>query len=224
MPLSLKMDCILNHRNDSKEKSLLTTSGKLTINYIRLDISFSLITALTKKEIKVFVDLPDIGQNLQDHPLLLNHFKVDTTTTFDAISTNPNTTANVLKEWSVTHQSQFADSLCNNLGFIRLDKSFFHGKVDPSGMIYLLYDLKPDILRRTSSPVAMAKATPAVGNFITDRSMFRRLLKQLNLFANFVTFPYGMKWGVVALMLLVKGTPGLQPLIQLLIQSDLSIS
>lgn len=49
--------------------------------------------------IQPIVDLPDVGQNLQDHPLLASQFAVNSTDTLDNLSQNATFAAQQLQLW-----------------------------------------------------------------------------------------------------------------------------
>ncbi|TFK37862.1 aryl-alcohol oxidase-like protein [Crucibulum laeve] len=145
------------------KKEVILSAGAINTPQILMLSGIGDRAALTKKGIKPLVDLPDVGQHLQDHPLLLNYFRVNTKNTFDTILRDPHATVNALNQWNTTGEGQFADSLTNSIGFIRLDNSFWNGKVDPSAgpksghfeMIFI------------DGFAALETPAPNTGNFIT---------------------------------------------------------
>ena len=74
------------------------------------------------------IDLPDVGQHLQDHPLLPNYFLVNTSLpnsdTFDNVLPNRDVNGTLggalVQEWMETGGGLFVDAPANTLGFMRL--------------------------------------------------------------------------------------------------------
>ena len=91
-------------------------------------------TELAKVGIKPVVDLPDVGEHLQDHPMLANYFLVNSNATTDNISRNTTLFNATLQQWIETKTGQFTDSPATGLGFLRLpaNSSIFQNASDPS--------------------------------------------------------------------------------------------
>lgn len=70
--------------------------------------------------IRSLIDLPDVGQHLQDHPLLGNYFEVNSNSTFDNVFRDANVSASDLQQWNETRTGLFTTTLVNTLGFARL--------------------------------------------------------------------------------------------------------
>lgn len=105
-------------------------------------------TTLNELGIKSTLDLPDVGQQLQDHPLLLNSFTVNSNQTFDPILRNATLAAEALEEWNETGQGIYVDVRSSMIGFIRLPddspiiKSFGDPSSGPgSGHMEFLFDV-----------------------------------------------------------------------------------
>ncbi|KAH8092604.1 aryl-alcohol-oxidase from pleurotus Eryingii [Cristinia sonorae] len=84
--------------------------------------------------IPTLVNLPEVGYNLADHPLLANYFQVQSNSTFDDILRDNNLFGQTLGEWQTEKQGQFVDSPGNTLGFFRLPPGSpaFKGIQDPA--------------------------------------------------------------------------------------------
>ena len=91
-------------------------------------------TALGELSINSLIDLPDVGQHLQDHPLWANYFSVDSNGTFDSIMRNTTLSGDELTQWNETRTGLFTDTISNQLGFFRIpsNASIFDEVPDPS--------------------------------------------------------------------------------------------
>ena len=87
------------------------------------------------------IDLPDVGQHLQDHPLLPNYFLVNTSLpnsdTFDDVLPNRDVNGTLggalVEEWMTTGGGLFVDAPANTLGFVRLAEGSSAGVIVASG-------------------------------------------------------------------------------------------
>ncbi|KAJ6608666.1 aryl-alcohol-oxidase from pleurotus Eryingii [Mycena sp. CBHHK59/15] len=71
--------------------------------------------------IQPIVDLPDVGQNLTDHPLLPNYFYINSTATFDDILRNSTAFAAALSKWNTTKQGPLVIPSATTMAFMRFD-------------------------------------------------------------------------------------------------------
>lgn len=80
------------------------------------------------------VDLPDVGQNLKDHPILSNYWQVTLNDTFDDVFSNTTVFNADLAQWQNNKTGLFADSPTNALGFLRIpdDAAIWDQFEDPS--------------------------------------------------------------------------------------------
>ncbi|KIK65201.1 hypothetical protein GYMLUDRAFT_220474 [Collybiopsis luxurians FD-317 M1] len=86
--------------------------------------------------IKVLVDLPDVGQNLQDHPLVANLWTVNSSVpTLDDIQRNATLAAADLAQWEDTRNGPFSNEPATQLGWFRVPANasiFNSSNPDPS--------------------------------------------------------------------------------------------
>ncbi|THH31584.1 hypothetical protein EUX98_g2622 [Antrodiella citrinella] len=84
--------------------------------------------------IKTIVNLPDVGTNLADHPMLANYFQIQTNDTWDDVLRNNTIFGQTLGEWQQEKQGLFVDSPGNTVGFFKLPtgSSALQGISDPS--------------------------------------------------------------------------------------------
>ncbi|KAF8991666.1 aryl-alcohol oxidase-like protein [Cyathus striatus] len=79
---------------------------------------------LSKLKIPTVLDLPDVGNHLQDHPYLTLPWKVNSTSTFDTVVFNQTAFAAAFQSYERTHTGLFADNaIANHIGFLRLPKN-----------------------------------------------------------------------------------------------------
>ncbi len=84
--------------------------------------------------IEPILDLPDVGQNLQDHPMAVAYYQVNSTKGWDDVTRNSTIFGEYLDEWESSRQGLFVDSPANVLAFMRLpeDAPIFEDYEDPS--------------------------------------------------------------------------------------------
>ncbi|TDL28939.1 aryl-alcohol-oxidase from pleurotus Eryingii [Rickenella mellea] len=84
--------------------------------------------------VQALVNLPDVGQHLQDHPVLAIAFPVNFTGTFDEVFQNTTFAAQALQQWNSTGQGIFSDTPDNTIAFLRLPNNspIFKNFSDPS--------------------------------------------------------------------------------------------
>lgn len=85
-------------------------------------------------DIESVVDLPDVGQNMQDHPLLTTNFQVSSNDTLDNLSVNTTLQAEQLALWNNNRTGDFTLGACNQWAWQRLadDDPIFKNVTDAS--------------------------------------------------------------------------------------------
>jgi choline dehydrogenase-like flavoprotein len=110
------------------------------------------------------VDLPDVGQNLQDHVLLpLNWAVSSSIVTADQLRTNDTFAASALTEWEIERRGPLVNGGGNTWVWDRVPTSLFTGAADPSaGNTSAHYELifEDQFISYTMTP-------PATGGFFT---------------------------------------------------------
>lgn len=91
-------------------------------------------TELRRMGINPVVVLPDVGENLQDHPIMTNYFNVSSNRTYDDVLRQPSLLEADLALWERNHTGLFTDSPVAALGFLRLppNASIFTTERDPA--------------------------------------------------------------------------------------------
>ena len=92
--------------------------------------------AAQSKALKIpsVVDLPDVGQNMQDHPLLTTNFEVSSKNTLDNMISNATLQAEQLALWQENRSGMFTLGACNQWIWDRLPSNdpIFKTVQDPS--------------------------------------------------------------------------------------------
>lgn len=91
-------------------------------------------SALSALGIDTIVDLPDVGQNLQDHTAVTLQWTVNADFTLDDVANNQTLTDEDLAEWESSKSGTFASCGALNIVFARLpdDATIFESMSDPS--------------------------------------------------------------------------------------------
>ena len=89
---------------------------------------------LRSLKIEPLVSLPDVGQGMQDHPLVPMYFPVNSNQTFDQVFGNPAVFAALEAQWNASRIGILTDSPGNTQSFMRIphDAPIFQNFSDPS--------------------------------------------------------------------------------------------
>lgn len=115
-------------------KEIILSAGSIGSPQILLLSGIGNSTTLSDMGIEPIVDLPDVGQHLQDHPIMANYFVLNSNQSFDNALRNTNISATDLELWQTNRSGLFADAPVNTMGFLRLpsNASIFENVTDPS--------------------------------------------------------------------------------------------
>lgn len=131
--LLISMFFVANTYTLSAKKEIILSAGSINTPQLLMLSGIGNPSELKKLGIKPVVALPEVGQNLVDHPLLTVHFQVNTTDTIDPIGRNATLADELLVQWNTTGTGQFTDPGANQIVWARMpnDSSVLkHG--DPS--------------------------------------------------------------------------------------------
>lgn len=120
---------------------------------------------LMKLSIQPIIHSPHVGKHLSDHTFLPNAFSVKGNSTFDHIFRDPSLVNAALDQWATEKSGILANSLSNNLGFLRLEDNaaIFKTQPDPAaGPSSPHWEMIP--ANMFISPII---STPATGSFLT---------------------------------------------------------
>jgi len=118
--------------NASRE--VILSAGAVATPQILLLSGIGDKSQVTNFNITSIVDLPDVGQNLQDHVLLPNVWQVNSNFTFDDIGRNVTLSDTLLEEWNTSRKGLYATAATDHIGWLRLPQnaSIFESFADPS--------------------------------------------------------------------------------------------
>jgi len=81
-----------------------------------------------------FVDLPDVGKNLSDHPTVGNVWLVNSTNTFETAARNSTIAQQNFEQWNQTKTGLLTKAPSDHIGWIRLpgNATIFDQVPDPA--------------------------------------------------------------------------------------------
>ena len=115
-------------------KELILSAGSVATPQLLMLSGIGNKTHLASVGIKGIVDLPDVGQHMQDHPLLPNAWYVNDTYTYDDVIRNQTLAGLDMQTWRETRKGQFSSPPLSQIGWFRLpdNSSIFQTYPDPS--------------------------------------------------------------------------------------------
>ncbi|KAH8079096.1 aryl-alcohol-oxidase from pleurotus Eryingii [Cristinia sonorae] len=111
-------------------------------------------------------DLPEVGENLADHPLLANYFEVQSNGTWDDVLRNGDVFGQTMGRWQAERQGLFVDSPGNTVGFFKVPSGSpaLRGIQDPSSGSKSPHT---ELIFVDGFAQFGSVAQPAEGNFVT---------------------------------------------------------
>ncbi|KAI0063373.1 alcohol oxidase [Artomyces pyxidatus] len=119
---------------------------------------------LSKFGIKTLVNLPDVGQHLQDHVVLPNVFTVNATFTQDDIARNATLIAEDYEQWALYKTGQFATAPTAEIGWGRIpaNSAIYRTVDDPSSGPHAPHFE----LQWAEAFASFVQPTPATGHYL----------------------------------------------------------
>ena len=127
--------CVVGQRYTVKaNKEIVLSAGATNTPQLLMLSGIGDQAALSKLGIQTVRNIPSVGQNLSDHPLLPNQFFVNSTDTSDTVTRNITLQNELLSQWNESHTGPLVDTINNQLGWFRLpsNDSIFKQFPDPS--------------------------------------------------------------------------------------------
>ncbi|KAJ6535956.1 pyranose dehydrogenase [Mycena vulgaris] len=119
--------------NASKE--IIISSGSVGTPHILLNSGIGNRTTLASHGIQTVIDLPSVGQNFTEHPLVPNSWFVNSTETFESYTQNATQLMLNLDRWNDTRQGPLVSTIVGaHIVWLRLDEDspIFEQHPDPS--------------------------------------------------------------------------------------------
>ncbi|KAF8058788.1 aryl-alcohol oxidase [Lyophyllum atratum] len=140
-------------------REVILSAGTVGTPHILLNSGIGNSKSLKALGIKPIVDLPDVGENLSDHPVVGNPFLANSTDTFESIRRNTQLTDDALEQWQANKTGPFVDTILDHIGFVRIDKKLVPKQDTAAGPNTPHYEVI------VSNGIPPGPAPPA-GNFI----------------------------------------------------------
>lgn len=121
-------------RRITARKELILSAGTVGTPHILLNSGIGNSRDLSRIGIKLLVHLPSVGQNLSDHPFVVNQWLVNSSETFETINRNATVAAQDLQQWTQSRMGPLVDGTFNHNAWIRIPRntSIFDKFPDPS--------------------------------------------------------------------------------------------
>ncbi|KAF9460997.1 aryl-alcohol oxidase [Collybia nuda] len=121
-------------RRITARKELILSAGSVGTPHILLNSGIGNSHDLSRIGIKPLVHLPSVGQNLSDHPFVVNQWEVNSSDTFETINRNATVAAADLQQWMQSRTGPLVDGTFNHNAWIRVPKNttIFDRFRDPS--------------------------------------------------------------------------------------------
>ncbi|KAF8888804.1 aryl-alcohol oxidase-like protein [Infundibulicybe gibba] len=113
-------------------KEVILSAGSVGSPHILLNSGIGETEALKSVGVTPLVDLPDVGENLSDHPFGVAPFIVSSNNTIDTLNENSGLLDRALQLWKNKKMGPLVDTVATHLMFLRLDKSILRGNPDPT--------------------------------------------------------------------------------------------
>lgn len=80
----------------------------------------------------MLINSPQVGRNLQDHPLLPNIFNVQGSGSLDDTLRSTESVGEAIRQWATNKTGFIANNVVNQLGFARLNSTLLRDFTDPA--------------------------------------------------------------------------------------------
>ncbi|KAG6848197.1 hypothetical protein H0H93_002497 [Arthromyces matolae] len=102
------------------KKEIILSAGSVGTPHILLNSGIGSSSALKAVGVTPLVDLPDVGSNLSDHPVIGNPWLVDSNNTFETLRRDPDP---YLAQWEASKTGPYSDTILDHVGFMRVPQS-----------------------------------------------------------------------------------------------------
>lgn len=140
-------------------REVILSAGTVGTPHLLLNSGIGNTRSLKALGIKPLVDLPDVGENLSDHPVVGNPFLANGNATFETIRRDAQLTNDAMTQWQVNKTGPFVDTIVDHVGFVRLDKKLVPRQDSAAGPNTPHYEVI------VSNGIPPGPAPPA-GNFV----------------------------------------------------------
>jgi len=122
--LEYAQDATSPRKTITAQKEIILSGGSIATPQLLMLSGIGDPKALAAQKIKCAVNLPDVGNNLQDHPFFTLQWSVNSTSTFDNVAFNQTAFEQALDQYEETKTGLFANNaIANHIGFFRLPQN-----------------------------------------------------------------------------------------------------
>ncbi|KAG6844805.1 hypothetical protein H0H87_003631 [Tephrocybe sp. NHM501043] len=112
-------------------REVILSAGAIGTPHVLLNSGIGNFKSLQAIGIEPLVDLPDVGENLSDHPVVGNVWIANSTDTFESLRRSVSLTDDAMTQWETTKAGPYVDTILDHIGFVRLNNSLVP-KQDPA--------------------------------------------------------------------------------------------
>ncbi|KAJ3515002.1 hypothetical protein NLJ89_g2031 [Agrocybe chaxingu] len=115
-------------------KEVILSAGATNTPQVLMNSGIGSVAHLSERGIQSIVNLPDVGENLFDHPIIGLSWRVTSNGTFDDYRRNSTLQDEALQMWKDTHQGVYATGISQHIGFVRVpdNSSIFANAPNPA--------------------------------------------------------------------------------------------
>ncbi|KAF8888875.1 alcohol oxidase [Infundibulicybe gibba] len=113
-------------------KEVILSAGSVGTPHILLNSGIGNTQALRSAGVTPLVDLPDVGENLSDHPFGVAAFTVSSNNTIDTLNDNAVLMNQAMQQWETEKTGPLVNSVATHLMFMRLNGSVLGSNPDPA--------------------------------------------------------------------------------------------
>ncbi|KAG6864689.1 hypothetical protein C0993_008650 [Termitomyces sp. T159_Od127] len=141
-------------------KEVILSAGTIGTPHILLNSGIGDSKALKDVGVQPLIDLPDVGQNLADHPVIGNPWLVNSNDTFETLRRSQALEDDALTRWQTNKTGPYVNTILDHIGFVRLNKSLVPIQDPAAGPNTPHYE----VIVSNGFPPGL---TPPTGNFLT---------------------------------------------------------
>ncbi|KAJ3505995.1 hypothetical protein NLJ89_g7117 [Agrocybe chaxingu] len=104
----------------SASKEVILSAGTINTPQVLMNSGIGSPSHLNSHGIQSIVDLPDVGENLFDHPLITLYWRVNSNRTYDDYRRSSALQDEALQTWKDTRQGVYATGVSQHVGFVRI--------------------------------------------------------------------------------------------------------
>ncbi|KAF4612589.1 hypothetical protein D9613_012707 [Agrocybe pediades] len=123
-PVFTKVEYRLNGKGPLKTvqatKEIILSAGSINTPQVLTNSGVGNSQTLKDLNIAPQVDLPNVGENLSDHPIVTLAWLVNSNGTYDDFNRNATLQAEELQKWRTTRQGVFVNGISQHIGFARV--------------------------------------------------------------------------------------------------------